>query len=451
MCGVVGIIGNDEAANHAYLALHALQHRGQESAGIVSTNGYDFHEKRGMGLVHSVFPDKSALARLTGHAAIGHARYSTAGNSCESNIQPLLAKCQRGKIAIAHNGNLINAQFLREKLETRGSIFSTTTDTEVILHLIAGSRAESFSEALLEALGQIKGAFSLVILTADALYAVRDPQGFRPLVIGRFENSWTVASEACAFDLLGVPFLRKVEPGEVVKLSAEGLESIQFAEPNPQHCIFELVYFSRPDSEVFDRSVLLSREKLGRNLAREHPVTADVVVPIPDSGVAAATGYSLESGIPLRMGIIRNHYTGRTFIEPEQRIRDFGIRLKLNAVRSVLSGKRVVLIDDSIVRGTTSGKVVRMVKAAGATEVHMRITCPPTISPCYYGIDTPRAAELIAANQGIEAIRESIGADSLGYLSLQGLCQGAGQQKEEFCLSCFTGKHPLLHQIQKPG
>ncbi len=441
-CGVCGVFGHAEAAKLTYLGLHALQHRGQESAGIVSTDGADLHLHKGMGLVEEIFKPQ-VLLKLAGDAAIGHTRYSTAGDTSVSNAQPIVIDCNKGKLALGHNGNLTNAGEWRRKLEHRGSIFQTTSDTEVIVHLIARSAARHLSGAIADALNQVEGAYSLLLLTRDELFAIRDPRGFRPLSLGRLAGAWLVASETCAFDLLGAEYVREVEPGEMLRISRSGLESIQFAPPKPhQYCIFEQVYFARPDSLVFGRPVNQSRERLGRQLAQEHPATADVVVPVPDSGVPAAIGYALESGIPFRMGLIRNHYIGRTFIEPEQAIRDFGVKMKLNPVRGLLEGKRVVLVDDSIVRGTTSRKILRMVREAGATEVHVRISCPPTVSPCYYGIDTPTREELIAAVKPVEEIRQFIGADSLGYLSLDSLRRAVGDAEGKFCTSCYTGVYP---------
>lgn len=441
-CGVFGIFGEEEAAKLTYLGLYALQHRGQESAGIASTDGVQFRVEKGMGLVQDVFTPE-VIARLPGFAAIGHTRYSTAGDTSLNNAQPLASDCNKGKLALAHNGNLTNALELRRSLEHKGSIFQTTSDTEVIVHLVARSKVGNLAGAVADALGQVEGAYSLLILTRDEILAIRDPRGFRPLALGRLRTSWVVASETCAFDLIGAEYVRDIEPGEMLRISKGGLESIRFApEKNHQHCIFEHVYFARPDSLVFGRPVNATREKLGRLLARESPAIADVVVPVPDSGVPAAIGYSAESGIPFRMGLIRNHYIGRTFIEPEQAIRDFGVRLKLNPVRRLLESRRVVLVDDSIVRGTTSRKIVRMVREAGAAEVHVRISCPPTVSPCHYGIDTPTKIELIASRNSIEQIREFIGADSLGYLSLESLRAALEDREGTFCTSCYTGIYP---------
>jgi len=447
-CGVFGVFGHTEAANLAYLGLYALQHRGQESAGIVSSEGNELHLHRAMGEVEEIF-QPGVLAELPGNLAIGHTRYSTAGDKALLNAQPIMIDCNKGKVALGHNGNLTNAAEWRRKLEHRGSIFQTNSDTEVIVHLIARSQARNLSGAIGDALNQVEGAYSLLVLTQDELYAVRDPRGFRPLVLGKLPatetegETWLVASETCAFDLLNAQYVREVEPGEMVRISKSGIESIRFAPEKPrQQCIFEHVYFARPDSIIFGRSVNESREELGRLLAREHPADADIVVPVPDSGVPAAVGYALESKIPFRMGLIRNHYIGRTFIEPSQAIRNFGVKLKLNPVRGLIEGKRIVLVDDSIVRGTTSRKIVRMVREAGAKEVHVRISCPPTISPCYYGVDTPTREELIASSNSPEEIRKFLGADSLGYISLPGLRRAVNDTEGKFCTSCYTGVYP---------
>jgi amidophosphoribosyltransferase len=441
-CGVFGVFGHPEAAKMAYLGLYALQHRGQESAGIASTDGLEVHVHKSLGHVQDIFTP-SVIAKLPGDAAIGHTRYSTAGDTSLMNAQPVAIDCNKGKLALGHNGNLTNALEVRRKLEHRGSIFQSTSDTEVIVHLIARSSARNLSGAIADALNQVEGAYSLLLLTRDEIYAIRDPRGFRPLCLGRLNGAWVAASETCAFDLIDAEYVREVEPGEMVRISRSGLESIRFAPEKPhQYCIFEHVYFSRPDSVVFGRPVNESREQLGRLLAQEHPLQADIVTPVPDSGVPAAIGFAAESGIPFRMGLIRNHYVGRTFIEPQQAIRDFGVKLKLNPIRRMLEGKRVVLVDDSIVRGTTSRKIVRLVREAGATEVHVRISCPPTISPCYYGVDTPRREELIGANNSVEEIRQFLGADSLGYLSLKSLRAALGDTEGKFCTSCYTGSYP---------
>ena len=442
-CGVFGVFGRPEAAKLTYLGLYALQHRGQESAGIASADGLDIHIHKSLGHVQEIFtPD--VLAKLPGDVSIGHTRYSTAGDTTLTNAQPIVIDCNKGKIALGHNGNLTNAGEIRRKLEDRGSIFQTTSDTEVIVHLIAKSAARNLPGAIADALSHVEGAYSLLLLTRDEMFAIRDPRGFRPLALGRIDGAWVAGSETCAFDLIDAEYVREVEPGEMVRISRSGIESIRFApEKQHQHCIFEHVYFSRPDSVVFGRAVHESRELLGRYLAREHAVDADLVAPVPDSGVPAAIGYSAESGIPFRMALIRNHYVGRTFIEPEQAIRDFGVKLKLNPVRRMIEGKRVVLVDDSLVRGTTSRKIVRLVREAGATEVHMRISCPPTVSPCYYGVDTPRRDELIAAKHSVEEIRQFLGADTLGYLSLESLRAAVKDTADrKYCTSCYTGSYP---------
>jgi amidophosphoribosyltransferase len=442
-CGVFGIFGHPEAANLTYLGLYALQHRGQESAGIAASDGEHVRLSKSMGYVNEAFSEKT-LEKLPGRLAIGHVRYSTAGDSNSDNAQPILIDCSHGQIAIGHNGNLVNATELKDELVRHGSIFQTTTDTEVILHLYARSRAASIDEALVESISHVRGAFSLVMCTKDRLIAVRDPHGFRPLALGRLGDAVIVCSETCALDLIGGTYVRDVEPGEVLIVSAAGVRSFKpFPPAQPAQCIFEHVYFSRPDSYVFGESVNEVRTNLGRLLAREQPAEADVVVPVPDSGVCAATGFAEESGIPMRVGLIRNHYVGRTFIEPQQSIRHFGVRVKLNPVRSILDGKRVVLVDDSLVRGTTSRKIVKMMKAAGAREVHLRISCPPTISPCLYGIDTPRRSELIAATHTLEEIRRYIEADSVGYLSLEGLLSSVGSRRSSYCTSCYTGQYPV--------
>ncbi len=453
-CGVFALYGHPEAANIVYLGLHALQHRGQESAGIASSDGKKIYNYRKMGHVVDIFtPD--VLNQLPGSLAIGHTRYSTAGETILQNAQPFSVVCSKGHVAVAHNGNLTNAIEIRRDLEADGSIFQGTSDTEVILHLVARSRERTLSGALRDALLQIEGAFSLVFLAEDRIIVARDPRGFRPLAMGQLELSGgrlatVFASETCAFDLIGATYIGDVEPGEMVIVAREGITRELYTTPEaPAHCAFEHVYFSRPDSIVFGKSVAQSRELMGRLLAREHPVEADLVVPVPDSGVGAAIGYAAESGIPYKQALIRNHYVGRTFIEPSQAIRDFGVRLKLNPVRHLLEGQRVILVDDSIVRGTTSRKIVRMVRDAGASEVHFRISCPPTISPCYYGVDTPSHRELIAANNDIRQIQEYIEADSLAYLSLEALRESVQDSDHRFCYSCYTGKYPTLVQIDE--
>jgi amidophosphoribosyltransferase len=442
-CGVFGIFGHPEAAKLAYLGLYSLQHRGQESAGIASADGTRVRVVRRMGHVADIF-DEPTLAELPGSVAIGHTRYSTAGESKLSNAQPILIDCVHGQIGVCHNGNIVNANEIRERLVRAGSIFQSNSDTEVILHLYARSQAGSFEDALVESVTQLTGAFSLALITRDHLIAVRDPHGFRPLALGKLGDAWVVCSETCALDLIGASYVREVEPGEMILIGAEGLRSLKPFPPLPlSHCIFEHVYFARPDSEVFGESVNEVRTELGRRLAQETAIPADVIVPVPDSGVCAAIGYAEQTGVPLRFGLIRNHYVGRTFIEPAQSIRHFGVKVKLNPVKSILAGQRVVLIDDSIVRGTTSRKIVKMVRAAGAREVHVRISCPPTISPCFYGVDTPRRSELIAATHSRDEIRRYLGADSLGYLSLEGLVQSVRGGNRSYCTSCYTGKYPV--------
>src|SRR5438067_199726 len=441
-CGVFGIFGHPEAANMTYLGLYALQHRGQESAGIAASDRQQVRVSRAMGYVADTF-DGEALAALPGMMAIGHVRYSTAGESKLMNAQPILIDCAHGQIAICHNGNLVNARELRDQLVGQGSIFQSNSDTEVILHLYARSKARTVEDAIVESVSQVQGAFSLVMLTRDRLVAVRDPHGFRPLALGRLDDGWVVCSETCAMDLIGATYERDVEPGEVLVVSASGVRSLRPFPPAPlAHCVFEHVYFARPDSYVFGRSVNEVRTNLGRILAREQRVDADVVVPVPDSGVCAAVGYSEELGVPLRMGLIRNHYVGRTFIQPQSAIRHFGVKVKLNPVRSILENRRVVLVDDSLVRGTTSRKIVRMVRQAGAREVHVRISCPPTISPCFYGVDTPRKSDLIAATHTIGEIRDFLEADSVAYLSLEGLMSAVAAERSSYCSSCYTGRYP---------
>jgi amidophosphoribosyltransferase len=447
-CGVVAIHGHPDAAREVYLGLYALQHRGQESAGIATADGQRLANIKGMGLVSEIFTDE-VLAKLPGNMAIGHTRYSTTGDSALLNAQPIRVDSTKGLIAIAHNGNLVNLGNLRTQLEREGAYFQTTSDSEIIVQLIAHSQAGSLVDAIADSLAQVDGAFSIVMMTRDRIFAARDPRGFRPLSMGRIKNPGApdtviFASETCAFDLLRAEYVRDVLPGELVMVTEDGVTSRQFSSGVPQaSCIFEHVYFSRPDSRVFGRWVQESRDRMGRQLARESGIPADVVVPVPDSGVTAALGYAEEAGIPFRMGLIRNHYVGRTFIEPEQRVRDFGVRLKLNPVHNLLEGKRVVLIDDSIIRGTTSRKIVRMVRGAGAKEVHLRISCPPTVSPCFYGVDTPSKRDLIAANNSIEEIRRFIEADSLAYLSLEGMLEACdGGEGNHFCVACYTGNYP---------
>ena len=442
-CGVFGICGHPEAPALTRLGLYALQHRGQESAGIATADGERLSCVRAMGQVSESF-DERDLATLKGDSAIGHVRYSTAGDSRIINAQPILIDCVHGEIALCHNGNLVNAVELRASLVQQGHIFQTSSDTEVVLHLYARSKATAPEDAIVESVTQVRGAFSLALLTKDYLIAVRDPHGFRPLVLGALGDATVVCSETCALDLIGASYVRDIEPGELLVIGRTGQRSYRpFPPSKPSHCVFEHVYFARPDSMVFGRSVNEVRTNFGRLLARESPVDADVVVPIPDSGICAAVGYAEESGVPMRMGLIRNHYVGRTFIAPQQEIRGFRVRVKLNPVRSILEGQRVVLVDDSIVRGTTSRKIVGMIRAAGASEIHMRISCPPTVSPCYYGIDTPRREELIGATHSVEEIREFVKSDTLEYLSLDGLRHAVGSTSGDYCTSCYTGEYPV--------
>ncbi|MBW8065439.1 MAG: amidophosphoribosyltransferase [Nitrospira sp.] len=443
-CAVFGICGHREAANLTYLGLYALQHRGQEGSGIVSSNGEDFFHEKGMGLVADIYT-KPVLKRLPGQMAIGHNRYSTAGESSLKNVQPLIVNFAFGNLALAHNGNLINASMLRSELEAYGAIFQSSADSEVIIHLIAHSRAETLLARVIDALSQVRGAFSVAILTDDSLIAARDPYGFRPLSLGHLKDSWIVASETCAFDLIGAEYAREIKPGELVVLNSEGVTSYSpFAKTRSAMCVFEYVYFSRPDSKIFGgKAVYLTRKELGRQLAREAWVDADIVIPVPDSGVPAAMGYAEGSGIPFETGLIRNHYVGRTFIEPEQSIRHFGVKIKLNAIPEVLEGKRVVVVDDSIVRGTTSRKIVKMIRQAGAREIHMRISSPSIVSPCFYGIDTPTRKELIGSSHTIQETRKYITADSLAYLSLDGMLKAAPGAPDHYCTACFTEDYPI--------
>ncbi|MFP6868259.1 MAG: amidophosphoribosyltransferase [Nitrospinota bacterium] len=447
-CAVFGIYGHSEAANLTYLGLYALQHRGQESAGIVASDGERVHSEIGMGRVAEIF-DEDRLSRLSGHIAIGHNRYSTAGQSQISNAQPFLVDHSRGIIALGHNGNLTNAARLQKELEDAGSIFRSTTDSEVILHLIARSSEEDAELAIADALTRLEGAFTLTMMTRDLLIGVRDAHGFRPLVLGKMNHTkgkptWILASETCALDLIEADFEREILPGEMIVIDAQGPRSIfPFPATQPRQCIFEFIYFARPDSHIFGDDVYSVRRELGVQLARENPVEADMVIPVPDSGLAAATGYAAESGLPMEIGLVRNHYVDRTFIEPQNAIRHFGVKVKLNPLPSFLDGKRIVVVDDSIVRGTTSRKIVEMIRHAGAKEVHMRISSPPITNPCYFGIDMPTHEELIASSQSVEEIRAHMLADSLAYLSLDGLFKCVAPRKDEFCSSCFTGEYPI--------
>ena len=443
-CAVFGIYGHPEAANLTYLGLYALQHRGQEGSGIVSADGDRFFVQKGMGLVADIY-NKLSLEKLPGSMAIGHNRYSTAGGQDFKNVQPLTVNFAFGNLALAHNGNLINAQMLRNELEAYGAIFQSSSDSEVIIHLVAHSRADTLLARVIDALSQVRGAFSVVVMTDDGIIAARDPHGFRPLCLGRFRNSWIVASETCAFDLLDAEYVREIEPGELVVLNEKGVTSYHpFAQSQPAMCVFEYVYFARPDSRIFGANAVYTiRKALGRQLAQESWVPADIVIPVPDSGVPAALGYAEQAKMPFETGLIRNHYVGRTFIEPEQSIRHFGVKVKLNVVPEVLHGKRVVVVDDSLVRGTTSRKIVKMIRDAGAKEVHMRISSPPIVSPCFYGIDTPTKKELIASSHSTEEIRKYITADSLAYLSLDGMLKAAPGRPDHYCNACFTEKYPI--------
>ena len=451
-CGVFGIFNHPDAAALTALGLHALQHRGQEAAGIVSFDGGHFHTERRLGLVGDHFTSSQVIERLKGDAAVGHVRYSTCGDPILRNVQPLFVDLDSGGFALAHNGNLTNALTLRDWLIKKGAICQSTTDTEVILHLVARSEKRLFVEKFIEALLQVEGAYALVGLTNKKLLGARDPYGIRPLVLGRLGEAWVLASETCALDIIGADLVREVENGEVVVITREGVESHRFVPKYPARlCIFEYIYFARPDSIIGGRSVYDVRKEMGRQLAREASADADVVIPIPDSGVPAAIGYSQGSGMPFEFGIIRNHYVGRTFIEPKATIRNFGVKVKLNPIRELLAGKRVILVDDSIVRGTVSRKIVKLVRAAGAKEVHMRISGPPTVSPCFYGVDTPTKKELIASDHSVEEIRKTIEADSLAYLSLEGLLRAVNAEKNEFCSACYTGDYPLALTEAMPG
>jgi amidophosphoribosyltransferase len=445
-CGVFGVYGHPNAAELTYYGLYALQHRGQESAGIVTCDNRQFHAHKGMGLVSQVFKG-NCLQELTGNMAVGHTRYSTTGSSHLRNAQPLTVDCARGQIAIAHNGNLTNAAQLRDNLEAKGSIFQTTVDSEIILHLMAQPCLNGQKNNLLETVRRIEGAYSLVIMTEDELIGVRDPHGFRPLCIGKLDDAWVLASETCALDLIHAKFIRDVEPGEIVVISKEGLTSIQaFPEPvRRSFCIFEYIYFARPDSTINSRSVYKVRVELGRQLAREFPLQADVVVPVPDSGNCAALGYSLQSGIPYEMAFVRNHYVGRSFLQPSQLIRDFDVRVKLNLIEELVKDKRVVVVDDSIVRGTTCKARVNNLKEAGAKEVHVLVSCPPHMHPCVYGIDFPDRSKLMAANYPIEEIRKYLNADSLYYLSQPGMVKATGLPADSFCMACYNGDYPVSY------
>jgi len=442
MCGIFGIFDHLEASNHAYLGLYALQHRGQESTGIVSSDGKQLHHYRQMGLVSEVFT-KDLLKKLSGRNAIGHVRYSTTGSSELKNAQPFVADYANGMVSIAHNGNLTNAPLIRSELESRGSIFQSNMDTEVIVHLIARSKEKTFLDRTIHALRQVEGAYSLLFLTDNEMVAARDPMGFRPLILGSLKDSPVVASETCALDLIGAKFIREIEPGEVLLINDAGIKSFKpFPHKQLRQCIFEFIYFARPDSFIFNHNVYEMRKSFGDQLSRESPVMADMTVPIPDSGFPAALGYASQSNVPLELGMIRNHYVGRTFIEPDQRIRHFGVKIKLNPVRELLKGKKIVIVDDSIVRATTSRKIVGMFRNVGAREVHVRISSPPITDPCFFGIDTPKKSELIASSHKVKEIQKFIHATSLNYLSLEGLKKCVRGEEKNFCYACFTGEYP---------
>jgi amidophosphoribosyltransferase len=442
-CGVVGVYGHPEAANLVYLGLYALQHRGQESAGIVASTHTKMHLELGMGLVADIF-DPGRLLKLPGPLAIGHNRYSTAGKSELVNAQPCMINYAAGSLALAHNGNLVNAQAIRKELGAKGAIFQSTNDSEVIVHLMAQAKSESFVDRAAEALRQVSGAYSLVLMTENELVAARDPHGFRPLCLGKLDGAYIVASETCVMDLIEAEFIREVEPGEVILINEDGLQSFfPFKKVETKHCVFEHIYFARPDSYLFGEHVYTARKEMGRAMARESPADVDLIVPVPDSGVVSAMGFAEESGIPFEMGLIRNHYVGRTFIEPQSQIRNFGVKLKLNAVKSIIAGKRLAIIDDSIVRGTTSRKIVKMLLEAGATEVHLRISAPPILHSCFYGIDTPNKEELIAHTHSLEETRKYLGANSLHYLSINQMLEVVQNEKNKFCSACFDGNYPV--------
>ncbi len=443
-CGVFGVFNHPEAARMTYLGLFALQHRGEEAAGICSSDEENLHLEKDMGLVGEVF-NEARIARLKGKHAIGHTRYSTTGSSSRVNAQPYRVDYSRGQVAIAHNGNLVNAQVLRAELEAYGSIFGSTTDSEIFIHLMAKPTYRTTEESVVDSIKRVEGAFSVVMLNEKQLFAIRDPHGFRPLCLGKIGDGYVVASETCAFDLTGSDYIREIEPGEVLVIDEKGLRSyFPFKDQNKPkaHCIFEHVYFARPDSMVFGDNVAATRERMGINLAKEHPADADLVIPVPDSGNFAAAGYARESGILLGHGFTRNHYIGRTFISPTESARAIKVKIKLNPIREMIQGRRVVVVDDSIVRGNTARSRVALLRKAGAREVHMRISCPPHISPCYYGIDFPSKEELLACNMGMEEIKKFLDVDSLGYLSVEGMLAAAGRDKSDYCAACFTGKYP---------
>ncbi|MDK2792612.1 MAG: amidophosphoribosyltransferase [Deferribacteres bacterium] len=442
-CGVAGVYGDSEAANLVYLCLYALQHRGQEGAGIAALKHGQIHAEKGLGLVNDIFSEDK-LMKLQGDVAIGHNRYSTSGANLLKNTQPIVAEINKGQVALAHNGNIVNAYKIRERLVKNGAIFTSTSDSEIIIHLIAKSEMKTLEDAIIDSLKQLKGAYSIIFMTKNHMIGIRDPLGIRPLILGKKRTGYVLVSETCALDLIEAEFIREIEPGEMIIIGEDGIKSLKpFEEIVPKPCIFEFIYFARPDSMIFGQYVYDIRKKMGAKLAEENPIDADIVVPVPDSGIVATLGYSEKSGIPFELGLIRNHYVGRTFIEPAQSIRHFGVKIKLNPVKSVINGKRVVVVDDSIVRGTTSRKIVKMLREAGAKEVHFRVSSPPTKFPCFYGIDTPTRKELIASTHDLDEIRKYITADSLGYLSLQGLCSCV--EGMSYCDACFSGDYPTMH------
>lgn len=443
-CGIFGIHNHPHAGWLTYLGLYSLQHRGQESAGIVVYNQDKVNYHLGMGLVSDVFSPQ-ILKTLEGNFALGHVRYSTTGSSSLKNAQPFIVEFKGQTYAIAHNGNLVNTQQLKEEMENNGTIFQTTTDSEIIIHKIFQSKKQTFAEKIIEAISSLKGAYSLLLSTQDALIAIRDPYGFRPLSLAKLDGTYVVASESCAFDLIKAEYIREIEPGEILFITSEGLKSIKpFSTPRSAFCIFEYIYFARPDSNIFGQNVYQIRKALGKQLALEHPVSADMVLPVPDSGNCAALGYAQQSRIPFEMGITRNHYVGRTFIQPSQIIRDLGVKIKLNPIREIVKGKRIVMVEDSIVRGTTSKSRIRTLKEAGAKEIHMRVSCPPHRYPCPYGIDFPSREELIASSKTVQEIRDFLGLDSLAYLSLEGMYKALNSTRNKFCDACFTGEYPIL-------
>lgn len=443
-CGIFGVFGREDASNLTYLGLYTLQHRGQESAGIASSDGEHIYRYAGMGEVTDVFAKEEDIINLRGHMAIGHNRYSTTGSSFLRNAQPLRADSILGPMVLSHNGNLVNTASLRSSLERQGSIFQTSIDSEIIVHLMARSGQSDFSKALIIALEQIKGAYSLLVMNKDTIYAARDPNGFRPLVLGKLENAYVLASETCAFDIINAQYVREIEPGELVEITRYGIKSYYpFNRGKQSLCIFEYIYFSRPDSIIFNNSVYDMRIALGRILYRQSPVDADIVIPIPDSSIVAALGYAKESGIPFESGMIRSHYIGRTFIEPSQKIRDFGAKIKYNVIKSAIKDKRIVVVDDSIMRGTTMRKIIKMLRNAGATEIHIRISAPPTKFPCFYGIDIPTRSELIAATHTVDEIRKYLRVDSIQYLTIETMLKAVNKPEMQFCMACFNGDYPI--------